>query len=274
MSLVSSNTPDAVRSAVQDALQTYDAAAGGTGEGEGEGEGEAQSRGEDNEPSPPLSAVSAALAILTKRLRGIGPATASLLLAVHDPARVIFFADEAFLWLCSGSGPGSGPGPGSGKSSSAKLPAIKYSAAEYALLYGRARALGVRLGVRAVDVEKVAFVLVRGGGAGAGGGGKGGERGRGEKEGGGQGDDEEGTGRSRASAPAKTETDGKAGKVAERTTEKLEITQPGKKRKAAPAGADGGRPKQGTDNVAVGGPADSAEASSAPPLRRSKREKK
>lgn len=43
------------------------------------------------------SDVSGALQILTQ-LKGIGPATASLLLAVHDADNVIFFADEAFYW--------------------------------------------------------------------------------------------------------------------------------------------------------------------------------
>lgn len=40
-----------------------------------------------------------ALKTITK-LKGIGPATASLLLSVHDPEHVIFFSDEAFYWLC------------------------------------------------------------------------------------------------------------------------------------------------------------------------------
>ncbi|KAK4136548.1 hypothetical protein BT67DRAFT_416702 [Trichocladium antarcticum] len=89
------------------------------------------------------SDVSGALKILTQ-LKGIGPATASLLLAVHD-ADVIFFADEAFSWLCS-----AGP-----------TPTIKYTLKEYTELNGRARALANRLGVKAVDVERVAFVLLR-----------------------------------------------------------------------------------------------------------------
>jgi hypothetical protein len=88
--------------------------------------------------------VSGALNILTE-LKGIGPATASLLLAVHDPKRVVFFADEAFYWLC---------GNGS------KVP-IKYNHKEYTELNKRAQALAKRLGVKAVDIERVAFVLMR-----------------------------------------------------------------------------------------------------------------
>ena len=89
--------------------------------------------------------VSGALNILTE-LKGIGPATASLLLAVHDPKRVVFFADEAFYWLC---------GNGS------KVP-IKYNQKEYTELNKRTQALAKRLGVKAVDIERVAFVLMRG----------------------------------------------------------------------------------------------------------------
>ncbi|KAL2260156.1 hypothetical protein VTK26DRAFT_5943 [Humicola hyalothermophila] len=88
--------------------------------------------------------VPAALKILTQ-LKGIGPATASLILAVHAPEDVIFFADEAFYWLCSGG---------------SKVP-IKYNLDEYIQLNERARALAKRLGVKAVDVERVAFVLLR-----------------------------------------------------------------------------------------------------------------
>lgn len=93
---------------------------------------------------------SAALAILTK-LRGIGPATASLLLAVHAPERVVFFADEAFWWLCCGG----------------KKDAIRYDAKEYKDLNARAAAVAERLDVRAVDVERVAFVIMREGGGAA-----------------------------------------------------------------------------------------------------------
>ncbi|KAK4229740.1 hypothetical protein QBC38DRAFT_508011 [Podospora fimiseda] len=88
--------------------------------------------------------VSGALDILT-RLKGIGPATASLLLAVHDADNVIFFADEAFHWLCCGGSKGP----------------IKYNQKEYAALNEKSQVLAKRLGVKAVDVERVAFVLMR-----------------------------------------------------------------------------------------------------------------
>ena len=46
------------------------------------------------DPISPLPA----LKILTE-LKGIGPATASLLLSVFDPEAVVFFSDEVFRWL-------------------------------------------------------------------------------------------------------------------------------------------------------------------------------
>lgn len=78
------------------------------------------------------------------KLKGIGPATASLLLSVHDPERVLFFSDEAFYWLCSRG---------------RKSP-IKYSAKEYRDLFSTAQDMVERLRVSATDIEKVAYVLI------------------------------------------------------------------------------------------------------------------
>jgi hypothetical protein len=116
MKLVSSNAPNFVEQTVREASESY--------------------RNKDD--------AAAALNILTK-LKGIGPATASLLLAVMDPERVIFFADEAFYWLCC-----------DGKTAS-----IKYNAKEYRELSERSHKICKRLNVKAVDVEKVAFVIMR-----------------------------------------------------------------------------------------------------------------
>ncbi|QUC21449.1 uncharacterized protein UV8b_05692 [Ustilaginoidea virens] len=89
-------------------------------------------------------AVGPAVGQLT-RLKGVGPATASLLLSVHDP-RVIFFSDEAYWWLCCGG----------------QRRAIRYNASEYADLCSRATVLADRLGVvDMAQVEKVAYVLLR-----------------------------------------------------------------------------------------------------------------
>lgn len=116
MKLVSSNDPKVVKETIQKAIKAY-----------------------QDKPD-----VSTALGILTQ-LKGIGPATASLLLAVHNEENVLFFADEAFYWLCCGGAQGP----------------IKYNLKEYIALQERAQSLMKRLGVKAVDVERVAFVLMR-----------------------------------------------------------------------------------------------------------------
>jgi hypothetical protein len=116
MSLVSSNSPNFAESTVRDAINLYRESA-------------------DR---------SKALDILTK-LKGIGPATASLLLTVHDPEQIIFFSDEAFYWLCL----------------SGKKGPIKYNAKEYTALQSKASELSKRLGTSATDIEKVAYVLMR-----------------------------------------------------------------------------------------------------------------
>ncbi|MDA4133776.1 MAG: hypothetical protein OK454_11745, partial [Thaumarchaeota archaeon] len=117
MKLVSSNDPSLVQETIQQAIRAYRSA-------------------------PPSSSsssrASAALEILT-RLKGIGPATASLLLAVHFPAEAPFFADEAMLWLCCG-----------GK----KDTVIKYNAKEYAQLCEQAGKL------MDLVIIRVLFVLV------------------------------------------------------------------------------------------------------------------
>ena len=115
MKLVSSNDASTVTNVVEDALKAY----------------------RDTSDS------SAAVDALAK-LKGIGPATASLLLSVHDPERVLFFSDEAFYWLCCGG----------------KKDPIKYNKKEYAALGEEAQKLIERLGVRAVDLEKVAYVVM------------------------------------------------------------------------------------------------------------------
>lgn len=78
-------------------------------------------------------------------LKGIGPATASLLLSVHDAAGVVFFGDEVFQWICSDG----------------KKATIKYNMKEYEDLVSKSRKLIKRLGVDARDVEKVGFVLMK-----------------------------------------------------------------------------------------------------------------
>ncbi|KAF3007580.1 hypothetical protein E8E13_007414 [Curvularia kusanoi] len=91
-----------------------------------------------------------ALTTLTQ-LRGIGPATASLLLSVLDPDGIPFFSDELFRWMCWGE-KGDGKDDGWDRK-------IKYNVKEYKDVVERVGQIRKRLGVRAVDVEKVAYVL-------------------------------------------------------------------------------------------------------------------
>ncbi|KAG6013809.1 hypothetical protein E4U54_006313 [Claviceps lovelessii] len=129
MSLVSSNDAETTKAVISSAIKTYRAS---------------------NTPSGQAQRAQRALDTLTQ-LRGIGPATASLLLHVHDPRRAIFFSDEAYWWLCGGG--------------NVHLP-IRYSAKEYRLLCDKAAVLAGRLGgdktpIHMVDVEKAAYVAVR-----------------------------------------------------------------------------------------------------------------
>lgn len=117
MSLVSSNPEPFAKSTIASAITTY-----------------------DNKPANAQNALDTLV-----KLKGIGPATASLLLNVHDPRGVIFFSDEAYYWLCCGG----------------KKGVVKYTAKEYRELRERAADLGKRLGVGMVDVEKVAYVVMK-----------------------------------------------------------------------------------------------------------------
>jgi hypothetical protein len=78
-------------------------------------------------------------------LKGIGPATASLILAVHDPEHVIFFSDEAYRWLCA-NGEKASP---------------KYTIKEFDDLHTKAKTIMARLKVSPIEVEKVAYVVIK-----------------------------------------------------------------------------------------------------------------
>lgn len=116
MKLVSQNDPSTASKTVKEAVSAY---------------------AENKDATKAIEALS--------QLRGIGPATASLLLAVHDSAKVIFFADEAYWWLCCGG----------------RKDSIKYNIKEYQSLERAMKLLAARLGVEAVDIEHVAFVLMK-----------------------------------------------------------------------------------------------------------------
>jgi hypothetical protein len=90
-------------------------------------------------------------------LKGIGPASASLLLSVCYPQDIPFFSDEAFRWVMTGVDFTKNVG-GKGWNRS-----IKYDKKEYVEFIKRVREVMERLGgdVRAVDVERVGWVLGR-----------------------------------------------------------------------------------------------------------------
>ena len=90
------------------------------------------------------------------KLKGVGPATASLLLSSYDPVRIPFFSDEIYRYVFW---------------EEAKLKGwdrkINYTIKEYRALFERVDALRKRLeeasgeGVSAVYIEKAAYVLGR-----------------------------------------------------------------------------------------------------------------
>lgn len=87
------------------------------------------------------------LTILSK-LRGIGPATAALLLSTSDPKSLPFFSDELFRWAFWED-----------KTGARWDRKIKYSVKEYRELKIKVDELRDRIGRDAIQVEKVAYVL-------------------------------------------------------------------------------------------------------------------
>ncbi|EPE10093.1 hypothetical protein F503_05188 [Ophiostoma piceae UAMH 11346] len=132
MKLVESNDKATVEKTVLEALSAYEAAL--------------PEAGKENQIQAHAHASTVAVRVLS-RLRGIGPATASLLAAVHYPQKTIFFSDEAYAWLCGGS------------SSGYQRPS-KYNDKEYAELTKAAAELMIRLDKSAQDVEQAAYVLI------------------------------------------------------------------------------------------------------------------
>lgn len=87
------------------------------------------------------------LTILSK-LKGIGPATAALLLSTSDPKTLPFFSDELFRWAFWEN-----------KTVGRWDRKIKYSPKEYRELKRRVDELRNRTGKDAIEAEKVAYVL-------------------------------------------------------------------------------------------------------------------
>lgn len=90
--------------------------------------------------------IDAVIKKLKDPLKGIGPATASLILSVYDPDHVTFFSDEVFKWLVN---------DGEHK------PTPKYTVSEFAKVHAAAKNLATRLHVSPLQIEKVAFVTIK-----------------------------------------------------------------------------------------------------------------
>jgi hypothetical protein len=100
-----------------------------------------------DDPTP--ASVQSAIKTLST-FKGIGPATASLLLSVAFRYDAPFFSDELFRWCLWEEGKGKGwDRP------------IKYSPKEYSELWVRFKELRSRIPVNVFEVEKVAYVLAR-----------------------------------------------------------------------------------------------------------------
>jgi hypothetical protein len=82
---------------------------------------------------------------LSKPLKGVGPATASLLLAVHDPSSVVFFSDELYRWLLQDG----------------KKVSPKYTAKEFEELFSKAKSFMSRIKCTPIELEKAAFVIIK-----------------------------------------------------------------------------------------------------------------
>lgn len=98
-----------------------------------------------------------AISSITK-LRGVGPATAALFLSCYDPIKAPFFSDELFRYLHWSDTKGKGWDR-----------KIGYTMKEYKTMFDKAQVLRNRLEkesgetVKAIDLEKMAYVLGKGG---------------------------------------------------------------------------------------------------------------
>jgi hypothetical protein len=112
-------------------------------------------------PRPSLDA-------LTTRLRGVGPATASLILSIGTifgdaKSQIPFYSDDVYLWLVLDDlreYANQEEKPSTNKKPSGELIA-KYNVNEYRSLWDAVQELRARLGndVSLIDIEKVAYVI-------------------------------------------------------------------------------------------------------------------
>ncbi|PBP25921.1 hypothetical protein BUE80_DR003127 [Diplocarpon rosae] len=116
--LVASNTNEKIESSLNDAFTVY-----------------------AKNPSD----IATAIEKIKENLKGVGPATASLILAVHDPQNIVFFSDEVFRWLTADG----------------KKVKIGYTTKEFETLSTAANTFMARINCTPIELEKVAFVLIK-----------------------------------------------------------------------------------------------------------------
>ncbi|KAJ9498493.1 hypothetical protein LTR99_003343 [Exophiala xenobiotica] len=94
-----------------------------------------------SKPTPTPTIVEALNAVC--KLTGIGPATGTLILNIFDPVHIPFFQDEMYAWFFPDT----------------KAEKLKYTQKEYLQLLGAVRPVLQRLNVKAIELEKVSYVL-------------------------------------------------------------------------------------------------------------------
>ncbi|KAE8366406.1 ASST-domain-containing protein [Aspergillus caelatus] len=179
LGMVKSNQAKAVQKATSDAFTAVNT----TRSAKDEAEAETGDKPETTDPT--ASFPKSSLDALMKPLRGVGIATASLLLSVgtiRDPEHEApFYSDHTYLWLCMKEFPGRGTrlsqesektevnklGKKAGKLKPNGEINVKYDVSEYRSLWAAVNELRARLNetesslgkVSCADIEKVAFVL-------------------------------------------------------------------------------------------------------------------
>ncbi len=93
------------------------------------------------EPTPTATIVEALNAVC--KLTGIGPATGTLILNIFDPVHIPFFQDEMYAWFFPDT----------------RADKLKYTQKEYLQLLEAVRPVLQRLSVKAIELEKVSYVL-------------------------------------------------------------------------------------------------------------------
>ncbi|KAI7551305.1 hypothetical protein KC331_g2632 [Hortaea werneckii] len=116
-----------------------------------------------NTSAPSAENIRKVLDVFT-RLKGVGAATATLLMASNDQTNIPFFSDEVYRWIHHDDAPTKPALKGGGASGWTRE--VRYTIKDYLEFYPKVQQLRERLNlesngvqVTALDVEKVAYVL-------------------------------------------------------------------------------------------------------------------